>query len=219
VAAITGSTWRSIPDLTMDARGGTSESAPLLAGVLALATQLNHAKNVGPINNALYHALGPVGLKDGIADVVSGNNTLYVDRKVYVRGFTAAKGFDVASGWGTIRANTFAPALASATRAAHQDAAVRAQAARALSSLEHREQLSSSDVARGGTTLLTAQGFLPGHPVQLEIDGRKIVTLHADEHGSVSYQIKPSAFGFQPGRHVVDLHSMLITTTNAFQYR
>ena len=112
----------------MDASGGTSESAPLLAGVLALATQLNHGKNVGPINNALYHVLGPAGLKDGIADVVSGNNTLTMHGKVFVRGFTAAKGFDVASGWGTVRADTFAPALASATQAAHQDAAVRAQA-------------------------------------------------------------------------------------------
>jgi subtilase family serine protease len=91
VAAITRSTWRSVPDITMDASGGTSESAPLLAGVLALATQLNHGKNVGPVNNALYHVLGPAGLKDGIADIVSGNNTLIIHRKVYVRGFTAAR--------------------------------------------------------------------------------------------------------------------------------
>jgi len=41
-AAITRSRWRSLPDLTMDAQGGTSGAAPLLAGVLALATQLNH---------------------------------------------------------------------------------------------------------------------------------------------------------------------------------
>jgi subtilase family serine protease len=219
VAAITRSKWRSVPDITLDASGGVSEATPMLAGVLALATQLNDGKNVGPINDALYHTLGPAGLKDGIADVVSGDNTLIISRKVFVRGFTAAKGFDTASGWGTVRASAFAPALASATQASHQDAAVRAQAASALSGLEHREQLSSSHVAPAGTTSLTAQGFLPGHPIELEIDGRKIATLHADEHGSVSYQIKPSALGLQPGRYVVDLHSMLITTTNAFHYR
>jgi subtilase family serine protease len=216
VAAITGSRWRSVPDITMDATDGTSEAAPLLAGVLALATQLNHGKNVGPINNVLYHVLGPAGLKDGIADVVSGNNTVTVHGKVLVPGFTAAKGFDVVSGWGTVRASTFAPALASATQAANQDAAVRAAAAAALTRLEHQEQLSRSYVGPGGTTLLTAQGFLPGHPVRLYIDGREIVTLHADGHGSVSYQIKPSALGLPPGRHVVDLVSMLITTTNVF---
>jgi subtilase family serine protease len=219
VAAITRSPWRSVPDITMDATGGTSEAAPLLAGVLALATQVNHGHNVGPINTVLYHVLGPAGLKDGIADVVSGNNTVTIDGRVVVPGFTAAKGFDVASGWGTIRASTFAPALASATQAAHQDAAVRAQAAAALGRLEHQEQLSRPYTGPGGTTVLTAQGFLPGHPVTLFIDGRKIVTLHADGHGSVSYQIKPSALGLPPGRHVADLVSMLITTTNVFHSR
>ena len=34
---------RAVPDITMDALDGTSESTPLFAGVLALATQLNHA--------------------------------------------------------------------------------------------------------------------------------------------------------------------------------
>jgi subtilase family serine protease len=219
VAAITGSEWRSVPDITMGATGGTSESTPLFAGVLALATQLNHGKNVGPINNVLYDVLGPAGLKDGLADVVSGNNTVTIHGKIVVPGFTAARGFDVASGWGTITASTFAPALASATGAAHQDAAVRAEAAAALTRLEHQEQLGTSYVGPTGTTLLTGQGFLPSHPVSLYIDGRKIVTLHAGGEGSVSYQIKPSALGLQPGRHVVDLVSMLITTTNVFQSR
>jgi subtilase family serine protease len=219
VATITRSKWRSVPDITMDATGGTSESAPLLAGILALATQLNHGQNIGPVNNALYHVLGPAGLKDGIADVVSGNNTLTKNGTVLVRGFTATRGFDVASGWGTIRAAAFAPALASATRAAHQDAAVRAQARAALARLEHREQFSTSDVGRGGTTVMIGKGFLPGHPVRLYIDGRKIVTLHADRYGAVNYRIKPPALGLPPGRHVTDLVSMLITTSNVFHSR
>jgi hypothetical protein len=49
------------------------------------------------------------------------------------------------------------------------------------------------------------------------IDGRKVVTLHADGHGSVGDLIKPSALGLPPGRHVVDLASMLITTTSSFR--
>ena len=55
------------------------------------------------------------------------------------------------------------------------------------------------------------------HPVTLYIDSHKTMTLHADNHGSVSYQITPSALGLRPGRQVVDLVSMLITTTNAFR--
>jgi subtilase family serine protease len=217
VAATTRSKRRSVPDITMDASGGTSEAAPLLAGALALATQLNQGQNVGPINNVLYHVLGPAGLKDGIADVVSGDNTVTIHGKVYVPGFTAARGFDVASGWGTIRASNFVPALARATQAARQDASVRAEAKTKLVRLEHQEQLSRYSLGPGTTTLLTAQGFLPGHPVSLYIDGRKIMGLHAGSRGSVSYLIKPSVLGLRPGRHVVDLVSMLITTTNAFR--
>jgi subtilase family serine protease len=219
VAAITRSKWRSVPDFSMNASDGTSEAAPLLAGVLALATQLNHGKNVGPINNVLYNVLGPAGLRDGVADVVSGNNTLTVDGKVIVRGFAAAKGFDVASGWGTIRANTFVPALVRATQAAHQDVAVRARAAAALTKLERRVELSRFHVSAGGSTVMTAQGFLPGHPVTVYIDGRKIITLHADGNGSVSYRIRPSALGLPRGRHVLRLVSMLITSTDAFHSR
>ena len=94
---------------------------------------------------------------------------------------------------------------------------MRAEANTALVRLKHREQLSRYRVGPRATTLLTAQGFLPRHPVTLYIDGHKIVTLHAGSHSSVSYLIKPSALGLRPGRHVADLASMLITTTNAFR--
>ena len=118
VAKITKSSQRSVPDISLDASAGTSESGPLLNGILALATQLNHGQNVGPINPLLYSVLGPAGLKDGVADVVSGNNDVIRSGKLAVKGFAAAKGFDVASGWGTVRASTFAPALVKATAAA-----------------------------------------------------------------------------------------------------
>jgi hypothetical protein len=42
--------------------------------------------------------------------------------------------------------------------------------------------------------------------------------LHASIHGSVSHLIKPASLGLRPGRHVVDLVSMLITTTDEFRY-
>ncbi len=113
-----GSRWRSVPDITMDAQAGTSEAAPMMAGVLALATQLNHGRNLGPINPVLYDILGPLGPHAGLSDVVSGNNSV-IDSSgdVLVPGFTAARGFDVASGWGTVDAAEFGPALVAGTRA------------------------------------------------------------------------------------------------------
>jgi hypothetical protein len=213
VAAVTGSPMRSVPDVTMDAQDGTSEAAPLLAGVLALATQLNGA-DVGPINPILYNVLGPLGAADGIADVVRGNDSVETSSgKVVVPGFTAAKGFDVASGWGTIYAPLFVPSLVTATRAEHEDSAVRQQALRQLRALEHSARLSPSDTAAGGTSYLLAAGFLPHHPVGLLIDGRLIATLTASSLGTVTYMIDPSMLHLAAGTHKIRLESMLLAAS------
>jgi subtilase family serine protease len=218
VARITGSPWRSVPDITMDAQDGTSESAPMTAGVLALATQLNDGRNVGPINPALYGVLGPQGARAGISDVVSGNNSVTDPQtgQVRVPGFTAGSGFDVASGWGTIDASTFVPALVAATRAFGQEVVARAEASFALTRLEHSIRLSGSIILPGATSTATDGGFLPGHPVKLAIDGTAVTTLTASDQGTVSYVIDPAALGLKAGHHVLTLQSMLITTTASF---
>jgi subtilase family serine protease len=108
VKNITGSGMRSFPDISMEGVHGTSQSAPLFAGVLALAVQANDGR-LGQINPALYGKLGPQGTKAGIVDVVTGDNS-----QSGVVGFTASKGFDIVSGWGTIDAATFVPALVKA---------------------------------------------------------------------------------------------------------
>jgi hypothetical protein len=200
----------------MDAQSGTSESAPMVAGVLALATQLNHGRNVGPINPVLYDILGPLGTLAGISDVVSGNNSVIDPQtgQVLVRGFTAAPGFDVASGWGTVDASMFVPALVAATRASGLTRSARNEAGRELSGLEHAIRLSPGS---GGTTSVSSTGFLPHHPVQLAIDGTAVTTLTTGDNGVVSYRLDPAALGLKPGRHVLTLQGMLITTTASFR--
>jgi hypothetical protein len=214
VAGITGSPMRSVPDITLDAQDGTSESTPLMAGVLALATQVNQA-NVGPINPVLYRVLGPRGAQAGLADVVRGNNSVTTadGNTVIVPGFTAAKGFDVASGWGAVNAARFVPALAAATAASHQDRAVRAQARAALTGLRHSVRLSAGHIPAGGTCYLLAPNFLPGHPVDFAIDGHPVATLTANALGDVTYMIDPSLLSLAPGRHRVTLTGMLLTET------
>jgi subtilase family serine protease len=218
VAKITGSRWRSVPDITMDSQDGTSESAPMVAGVLALATQLNHGRNIGPINPVLYGVLGPLGQRAGLSDVVSGNNSVTnpTTGQVLVPGFTAGPGFDVASGWGTLNASMFVPALVLATAATGEEFGSRARAAFELRQLEHSLRLSSSDIGPGGTSTVTDGGFLPGHPVKLMIDGNLVTTLTASSAGAVSYTLSPSALGLSAGHHVLTLQSMLITTTAVF---
>jgi subtilase family serine protease len=212
VASITKSSWRSVPDLVMDARIGTSEAGPLLCGVLDLATQENKA-NLGPINPVVYGVLGPKGGADGISDVVSGNNTYTPTEGNKVTGYTATKGFDVASGWGTIYAPSFVPALVAATKAAKQESAARTQAAQALAALSSDVHLSSTTVAAGGTSQLTASGYLPLHPVQLTIDGHLIGTLTASKPGRVAYRIDPSTLKLAKGPHKLVLTGMLLMQT------
>lgn len=86
--------------------GGTSEAAPLFAGVAALATQVS-GKRLPNINRALY-SMARNRPANGIADVVQGNNT-YGD----VTGFPARTGFDLVTGVGTVAdAGRFIRALA-----------------------------------------------------------------------------------------------------------
>lgn len=215
VAQITGSPMRSVPDITMDGLDGTSEAAPLLAGVLALATQVNHG-NVGPVNPVLYRDLGPRGARAGIADVISGSDPALLPPAQIIAGFTAARGFDVASGWGTINGN-FVPSLVAATRAAHQDAAAREQARTALAALEHGIRLTATTIHRGGVSYLQAAGFLPGHPVRVSIDGHAITTLTASPMGTITYMIDPALLKLPAGLHKLRLDSMLLNMTGDFR--
>jgi subtilase family serine protease len=92
--------------------GGTSESSPEFAGVVAIADQLAH-KRLGLINPSLYR-LGARGAP-GIVDVTRGDNTVTFTQhgKTFtVKGFAAVKGYDLSSGWGTVDAARFVPELA-----------------------------------------------------------------------------------------------------------
>jgi subtilase family serine protease len=89
--------------------GGTSEATPIFSGIVALADQ-QAGRRLGDINGALY-LLGAgsthTHLPTGLVDVTSGDNSFEG-----VTGFPAGPGYDLSSGWGTIDANKFVPALA-----------------------------------------------------------------------------------------------------------
>ena len=91
---------------------GTSEATPLFAGIVALADQVA-GHPLGLINPALYQLAAERA--PGIVDVRSGNNTASFSQGGHehtVRGFTATKGYDLASGVGTVNAAYFVRALA-----------------------------------------------------------------------------------------------------------
>ena len=88
--------------------GGTSEASPIFSGIVALADQVA-GHRLGLINPALY-ALGAAsrrGVNTGLVDITAGNNSF-----AGVTGYNAGPGYDLSSGWGTINAARFVPALA-----------------------------------------------------------------------------------------------------------
>lgn len=122
---------RGVPDITMSASvdgacwvyasfggtggigwdlfDGTGEAMSMFAGIVALANQVA-GHRLGLINPALYR-LGELSARGdrwtGLVDITQGNNSLGG-----APGFDAVPGYDLATGWGTIDAAAFVPALA-----------------------------------------------------------------------------------------------------------
>jgi subtilase family serine protease len=95
---------------------GTSEATPEFAGIIALTDQVA-GHPVGLVNPYLYRM--SAAHAPGLADVTSGNNTVsFIQGGKYhtVRGFSARRGYDLASGVGTVDARLFVPELATMAR-------------------------------------------------------------------------------------------------------
>ena len=105
--------------------GGTSEASPLFSGIVALADQVA-GHSLGYLNPALY-AMAQSRVPDGIVPISQGSNTftycLPADTEsndscassadlVTVPGFNANGFYNDATGWGTVNAASFVPALA-----------------------------------------------------------------------------------------------------------
>lgn len=90
-----------------DVYGGTSEASPLFSGIVALADQAG-GHRVGDIHQALYALAKGAPKLGGIVDVADGTDNSYDG----VTGYTAVKGYDMATGVGSLDAARFVPALA-----------------------------------------------------------------------------------------------------------
>src|ERR1700733_2901617 len=99
---------------------GTSEAAPLFAGIVALADQ-EAGHSLGLINPALYAM--SAAHAPGLVDVTQGNNTVsFWQNGTYYKvwGYRAGPGYDLASGVGTVNAALFVPELAQAAGGGYQ---------------------------------------------------------------------------------------------------
>jgi subtilase family serine protease len=95
---------------TISGAGGTSASAPMWAGLVALADQYA-GHHLGFVNSAIYRVgRGPLYHK-AFHDVTSGDNTVSFPPKT-ITGYQAVPGWDAVTGWGTPDANVLVPLLA-----------------------------------------------------------------------------------------------------------
>jgi len=156
IPALDGVTGRADPDISMDSSDGTSQASPTWAGIMALATQLR-GRDLGTVNAALA-AIGPRGTAAGIVDVPAG----YTDTAYGVTGYATGTGYDIASGWGTIYAPAFVPALIGQIDRQHGLDQPSRQAQRDLNRLEGKVSASAYHVASGQTVTITGRGFIPG---------------------------------------------------------
>jgi len=91
---------------------GTSEATPLFAGIVALADQVA-GHRLGLINPALYAMKADNA--PGLVPVTSGNNTVTFTQHGHtytIIGYQARRGYNLASGLGTVNAAWFVPTLA-----------------------------------------------------------------------------------------------------------
>jgi len=115
---------RGVPDVSGDAdpytglafyqngawsmAGGTSASAPLWAGIMAIANQMA-GRPLGFINPALYKlGANPASYSQNFRDVTVGNNT---NVAAGVQGYPAVPGWDSVTGLGTPKAEKLVPDL------------------------------------------------------------------------------------------------------------
>jgi subtilase family serine protease len=124
--------WRGVPDVSADANGhtgmalaiaepgghtyirnsgGTSASAPIWAGIIALADQYAH-RHLGFVNPALYRIAASPAYHRAFHDITSGTNTAKFPPQATFPGYRAAPGWDPVTGLGSPDAQWLIPLLA-----------------------------------------------------------------------------------------------------------
>jgi subtilase family serine protease len=90
--------------------GGTSASAPIWAGLIALADQYA-GRHLGFVNPAIYRIGRSAFYRRAFHDITRGDNTVRFPPKT-ITGFRAAAGWDPVTGWGSPDARVLIPLLA-----------------------------------------------------------------------------------------------------------
>jgi subtilase family serine protease len=91
--------------------GGTSASAPLWAGIAALADQNAH-RQLGFLNEGLYRIGHSTQYHHAFHDITHGDNTVTLPSGTQINGYPTRPGWDPVTGWGSPNAQVLVPLLA-----------------------------------------------------------------------------------------------------------
>jgi subtilase family serine protease len=90
--------------------GGTSATAPMWAGLIALADQYA-GRHLGFVNPAIYRIGRSARYHQAFHDITSGNNTVRFPPRT-ITGYQASAGWDPVTGWGSPDGRVLIPLLA-----------------------------------------------------------------------------------------------------------
>jgi subtilase family serine protease len=96
---------------TISAHGGTSASAPLWAGIIALANQYA-GRHLGFVNPAIYQIARSPSYHQAFHDITTGKSNTAEFPHGTIPGYRAGPGWDPATGWGSPNAEKLVPLLA-----------------------------------------------------------------------------------------------------------
>jgi subtilase family serine protease len=108
IAVITG---RAGGGYTISGHAGTSASAPLWAGIIALADQYAQ-RHLGFVNPAIYQIARRPQYHQAFHDITAGNSNTAEFPPTTITGYQAGPGWDPVTGWGSPDAQVLIPLLA-----------------------------------------------------------------------------------------------------------
>jgi len=97
---------------TISEHGGTSASAPIWAGIIALADQYA-GRHLGFVNPTIYRIARSPHYHQAFHDVTAGNRNTAKFPHGTITGYRAGQGWDPVTGWGSPNAQVLVPLLAS----------------------------------------------------------------------------------------------------------
>jgi subtilase family serine protease len=97
---------------TISEHGGTSASAPIWAGIIALADQYAR-RHLGLVNPAIYRIARSPHYQQAFHDITNGSRNTAKFPHGTITGYRAGRGWDPVTGWGTPNAKVLVPLLAS----------------------------------------------------------------------------------------------------------